>query len=495
MKLLGIDVGSSSVKVSVLDAATGESLGRSFYPKTELPIESIQADWAEQGPDTWWDSFKNALAEVGQSTDLKEIKAIGISYQMHGLVAVDDNQSVVRPAIIWCDSRAVEIGEDAFKTIGKDSCLTHLLNSPGNFTASKLAWVKANEPEKYAQIKNIMLPGDYIAMRLTGNVNTTSTGLSEGILWDFEKRELSKDVVGHYGFDENLIPEIAPTIGEQGTILTSVAEELGLSNDVLITYRGGDQPNNALSLNVFEPGEVATTAGTSAVIYAVADQNKFDYSQRVNTFLHVNDTPEKPRNGILLCVNGSGILYNWIRRALSLNGSLPSYEKLNEAAEKAPIGTDGVHFFPFGNGAERVLNNKNALAHLKNLNFNLHDNTHMVRAAQEGIVFAMNYGLEVFSEMNIPMNVMKAGSANLFLSRLFREAFVNTTNTPLELFETDGAEGAARAAGVGAGYWTLKEAFGSIKKIDTIDPDTNLTSAYQEAYQSWKSDLNQLINS
>lgn len=494
MNFLGIDIGSSSVKVAVIDGETGKHLGKSQFPENELAIISKEATWAEQDPDTWWSSLLGALENLKQSVNLSNVKAVGISYQMHGMVAVDENQQVVRPSIIWCDSRAVDIGEKAFQGIGEDKCLAQLLNSPGNFTASKLAWVKENEPEIYKKIKKVMLPGDFIAMKLSGEINTTQTGLSEGIFWDFEKRSVSKEIMKFFEFPEDILPSVVPTIGQQAKVLPDIARKLGIHEEARITYRAGDQPNNALSLNVFEPGEIATTAGTSAVIYGVASENRFDKSQRVNTFLHVNDSPDQPRNGILLCVNGSGILYNWIRKTFQVNGKLAGYEVLNSLAEKAPIGADGVHFFPFGNGAERVLGNKNLFAHLWNVNFNLHDNTHVIRAAQEGIVFAMNYGLEVLKSMGIPITVMKAGAANLFQSELFRQAFVNTTGTPLELFETDGAEGAARAAGVGLDHWTRQEAFGSLKKIMSVEPETSKKTQYQQAYAAWKTNLDQLIN-
>lgn len=494
MNFLGIDIGSSSVKVAVIDGETGKHLGKSQFPENELAIISKEATWAEQDPDTWWSSLLGALEGLKQSVNLSNVKAVGISYQMHGMVAVDENQQVVRPSIIWCDSRAVDIGEKAFQGIGEDKCLAQLLNSPGNFTASKLAWVKENEPEIYKKIKKVMLPGDFIAMKLSGEINTTQTGLSEGIFWDFEKRSVSKEIMKFFEFPEDILPSVVPTIGQQAKVLPDIARKLGIHEEARITYRAGDQPNNALSLNVFEPGEIATTAGTSAVIYGVASENRFDKSQRVNTFLHVNDSPDQPRNGILLCVNGSGILYNWIRKTFQVNGKLAGYEVLNSLAEKAPIGADGVHFFPFGNGAERVLGNKNLFAHLWNVNFNLHDNTHVIRAAQEGIVFAMNYGLEVLKSMGIPITVMKAGAANLFQSELFRQAFVNTTGTPLELFETDGAEGAARAAGVGLDHWTRQEAFGSLKKIMSVEPETSKKTQYQQAYAAWKTNLDQLIN-
>ncbi len=493
MKLLGIDLGSSSVKVAIVDSESGKCLGSEQYPKEEMVIHSPKPGWAEQDPENWWQVLKDALILLKKKVDLSDVGAIGIAYQMHGLVAIDRDQKVVRPSIIWCDSRAIAQGEAAFHKIGADNALRTLLNSPGNFTASKLSWVKINEPSLFDQIKHIMLPGDYLAMKLSGEVRTTASGLSEGILWNFEKRSLSKEVVDGFGFDVGLIPDIVPNMGMQGTVSKSAADELSLPVGIPISYRAGDQPNNALSLNVFEPGEVATTAGTSAVIYAVDNQNRYDATQRVNTFLHVNDTQNAPRNGVLLCVNGSGILYSWLRKVLSDPAHLLDYRQMNQEASKAPIGSEGLQFFPFGNGAERLLGNQNIFAHLHHLDLNRHDRRHLIRAAQEGIAFAMNYGLEVFQEMGLAVSVMKAGMANLFQSDLFQTAFVDTTGVPLQLLETDGAEGAARAAGVGIAHWSRKEAFDNLNVLKTIAPSSAGKTAYAEAYHSWKENLAHLI--
>ncbi len=493
MQFLGIDLGSSSIKVAVIDGETGRCLGKEQYPKTEMSIQSTQPGWAEQDPELWWEALTSALQLLKKNVDLSGIRAIGIAYQMHGLVAVDANQNLVRPSIIWCDSRAVTQGEDAFTKIGPEKALDSLLNSPGNFTASKLGWVKDHEPKNFARIKHIMLPGDYLAMRLSGEVQTTASGLSEGIFWDFKGRCISKTVLNNFGFDPSLIPELVPNMGVQCALSETAAKTLSLPIGIPVSYRAGDQPNNALALNVFEPGEVATTAGTSAVIYAVDDKNGYDPSQRVNTFLHVNDKIDTPRNGVLLCVNGSGILYSWLRKIISDPSRLLTYDLMNLEASEAPIGSEGLQFFPFGNGAERLLGNKNVFAHLHHLDLNRHSRPHLIRAAQEGIAFAMNYGLEVFGEMGLNIKVMKAGMANLFHSTLFQSAFVETTGIPLKLLETDGAEGAARAAGVGINHWSRQEAFDNLKEIKTIAPTSDGQTAYTEAYQNWKNNLEHLI--
>jgi xylulokinase len=494
MLFLGIDVGSSSTKLSVLDGRTGKSLGAVSYPDSELSIESPEIGFAEQNPETWWDCIKQGCARLFAkgNFDPKQISAIGISYQMHGLVLVDNKQQVLRPAIIWCDSRAVPLGNAALADMGRDYCFGHLLNSPGNFTAAKLRWVQENQPDIFGRIHKMMLPGDYIAMKLSGEITTTASGLSEGTLWDFKEQRVAKELLTHWGINTNLIPDLVPSFGVQGVVNAKAAAELGLAEGVKICYRGGDQPNNAFSLNVREPGEVAATAGTSGVIYGVTDKPAADLESRVNTFLHVTNTAEKNRNGVLVCVNGCGRLYSWLRQTVSAAGATPSYPALNNLAKDVAIGSDGLVFHPFGNGAERIYQNRNLGAQLRNLDFNRHGLGHMVRAAQEGIVFSLNQGFDVLKSLGGSCEVVRAGKGNMFLSDIFTQTFANTTQAAVELFETDGAEGAARAAALGCGHYTsASEAFSGLTRVSVVEPQTKLLSQYQDAYQVWASLLPQ----
>ena len=490
MYLLGYDIGSSSVKASIVNAESGKCAASAFYPKSEAPIIAVKKGWAEQEPGSWWEYLKQATADIlaASGVDPKDIKAIGISYQMHGLVCVDKDMNVLRPSIIWCDSRAVPYGQNAFDTLGHENCLSHLLNSPGNFTASKLAWVKENEPELYSKIYKIMLPGDYIAMKLSGEICTTVSGLSEGMFWDFKNNEVSKMLLDFYGIDSSLIPEIRPTFSEQGRVSAAAAAELGLAEGTPITYRGGDQPNNALSLNVFNPGEIASTAGTSGVVYGVLGDVNYDPKSRVNTFAHVNHTAEQTRLGVLLCINGTGILNSWMKRNVAPEGI--SYADMNDLAAQAPIGSAGVSILPFGNGAERMLENKEVGASIHGVNFNVHNKSHLVRAAQEGIVFSFKYGIEVMEQMGMNVSKIHAGHANMFLSPIFRDTLAGVTGAVIDLYDTDGSVGAAKGAGIGAGiYKDNKEAFSTLEKLAVIEPSAADAQAYADAYETWKSRL------
>ena len=488
MYLLGYDIGSSSVKASLVDAQSGKCVASAFYPKSEAAIIAVKPGWAEQEPSSWWENLKLATADImaASAADPKDIKAIGISYQMHGLVCVDKDQNVLRPSIIWCDSRAVPYGQKAFDQIGHENCLSHLLNSPGNFTASKLAWVKENEPELYAKIYKIMLPGDYIAMKLSGEICTTISGLSEGMLWDFAEGAPAQMLLDYYGIDRSLIADIKPTFSEQGRVSAAAAAELGLAEGTPITYRAGDQPNNALSLNVFNPGEIASTAGTSGVVYGVLGDVNYDPKSRVNTFAHVNHTPDQTRLGVLLCINGTGILNSWMKRNVAPEGI--SYADMNDLAAQAPIGSAGVSIMPFGNGAERMLENREVGSSIHGVNFNVHDKSHLLRAAQEGIVFSFKYGIEVMEQMGMNVNKIHAGHANMFLSPIFRETLAGVSGAVIELYDTDGSVGAAKGAGIGAGiYKDNTEAFATLEKLAVIEPTH--TAEYTEAYETWKSRL------
>lgn len=487
--LLGFDVGSSSVKASLVEIESGQVAADAHFPEKEAPITAVKAGWAEQNPQMWWENAKLSLQAVMKATGAtgEDIAAIGISYQMHGLVCVDKDQNVLRDSIIWCDSRAVPYGEKAFNELGAGQCLGHLLNSPGNFTAAKLAWVKENEPELFAQVDKFMLPGDYIAMRLSGQVNTTISGLSEGMLWDFKEKKPATFLLDYFGFDESHVADIVPTFSVQGVVNAQAAAELGLKEGTPISYRAGDQLNNALSLNVFNPGEIASTAGTSGVVYGVLGDVNFDPKSRVNTFAHVNYTAEQDRLGVLLCINGTGILNAWVHRNITPD---VGYPEMNDLAATVPIGADGVSIIPFGNGAERVLENKETGCSIHGLNFNKHNRAHIVRAAQEGIVFSFCYGMEVMQQMGMNIQKIHAGRANMFLSPLFRDTLAGVSGATIELYDTDGAAGAAKGAGIGAGiYKDHDEAFATLKKLAVIEPDTTRQAEYLAAYENWKKQL------
>jgi xylulokinase len=488
MLLLGIDIGTSSIKVSVLDASSQVCLSSAQYPDTEVDIIAPQPDWAEQSPELWWEHVQQAILKCNATRlyDPADIKAIGISYQMHGLVLVDKHQQVLRNSIIWCDGRAVANGNAAFEDLGKKYCLTHLLNSPGNFTASKLAWVKENEPQIYERIDKMMLPGDFISMKLTGEITTTVSALSEGIFWDFAKGSVSRELMNYYGLDFLFIPAVRPLFSTHGYVRKDVAGALSLTAGIPVTYKAGDQLNNAFSLQVTEPGEVAATAGTSGVIYGVSDALTYDEQSRINSFAHVNYSTEKCRVGVLLCINGAGIFNRWIRNMV---GRQYSYETLNKAAADVIPGADGLFMLPFGNGPERMLNNRTIGAHVHHLNLNTHGAAHVYRAGQEAVAFAFRYGLDIMRENGMHPGIIKAGSANMFLSDVFIQAFVNATGVPVELYDTDGSCGAARGAGV-----ALKGSAESsaLKAVRIIEPSKS--SVYEDLYGSWKNILETYLN-
>ena len=493
MYLLGYDIGSSSVKASLVEVESGRTAASAFYPKTEAPILSAQSGWAEQNPDSWWEYLKLATAEVLSAIPNEvKVSAIGISYQMHGLVCVGKDLKPLRPAIIWCDSRAVPYGNKAFEALGADWCLGHLLNSPGNFTAAKLAWVKENEPELFEKIYKIMLPGDYIALRLTGELCTTVSGLSEGMMWDFAQNRPAKELLDYFGFSEDILPEVRPTFSEQGRLSAAAAAELGLAAGIPVTYRAGDQPNNALSLNVLNPGEIAATAGTSGVVYGVLGEVNFDPQSRVNTFAHVNHTASDPRLGVLLCINGTGILNSWVRRNIAFDGM--TYPGMNALAKESPVGSRGISILPFGNGTERMLGNIAPGCSFHGIDFNRHGRADILRAAQEGIVFSFQYGMEIMQQMGMKIDRIHAGNANMFLSDVFRETLASVSGATIELYDTDGSVGAARGAGLGAGIYSgPAEAFGTLQRLALVEPEAD-GRPYQDAYDLWRDRLQRLQN-
>jgi xylulokinase len=490
MLSIGFDIGSSFVKAALYDASKGKVVATAQYPETEMDIVSLKPGWAEQHPEMWWENVKRVLQKLLNQSNVnpKDIESIGITYQMHGLVLIDKDHKVLRPSIIWCDSRAGETGEKAFNDLGKDKCLGHLLNSPGNFTASKLKWVKDNEPDIYEKVYKFMLPGDYIAMKMTGEVNSSVTGLSEGILWDFKEHSTAIFLLDYFGIDRSLVPMSVPVFAVQGLLLDTAAKELGLSPGIAISYRAGDQPNNAFSLNVLYPGEVAASAGTSGVLYAVSDQAVAEPLSRVNTFAHVNHLCDNPRLGILLCVNGTGSLNAWMKNNIA--GKPADYDEMNIAASEVEIGAEGLLVYPFGNGSERVLMNRNPGAGLLNLNFNIHNKKHLYRAGQEGVACAFRYGLDLMEYADVKPEVIRAANTGMFKSPVFREAISGLTGATIELYETDGAVGAAQGAAFGYGYFSsAREIFLNFTPILAETTDGKKIEKYKELYERWKENL------
>ncbi|WP_287154364.1 FGGY family carbohydrate kinase [Candidatus Solincola tengchongensis] len=486
--LLGLDAGSSSIKAALIDVQTGRAVASASSPREEMPISSPRPGWAEQDPLMWWEHLRRAVLLLGREggVSLDRVEAIGISYQMHGLVVTDASLVPLRPAIIWCDSRAVPVGERAFREVGEERCLARLLNAPGNFTASRMRWLMDNDPETCRRARWMMLPGDWLAARMTGEASTTAPGLSEMILWDFLEDRPAYEIMEAIGIEVRLLPPLVPIFSVQGELRREVAEDLGLRPGIPVSYRAGDQPNNAFSLRVLEPGEAAATAGTSGVVYAVTDRGLHDPESRVNVFLHVNHAPERHRYGILLCVNGTGILYRWLKRNLG-GGEGWDYRVMNELASRVPVGSEGLVFLPYGNGAERTLGNRDPGASLHGLDLNLHRREHVLRAAQEGIAFALKYGLEIMEGMGFRLEKVRAGRTNMFLSPVFREAFTALSGVELEIYETDGAQGAARGAGLGAGmYRNAEEAFRGLSGAGGMRVDGDLRDAYLEAYTRWR---------
>ncbi len=494
MYYIGYDLGSSSVKAALIEASTGKSVGITQYPETEMSILALQTGWAEQDPNFWWKNIGEVTKKLLKQTGVlsKEIKGVGIAYQMHGMVVVDKNQEVLRPSIIWCDSRAVEIGNETFQGVGEDKCVSNLLNSPGNFTLSKLKWVKENEPEIFEKVDKLMLPGDFIAMKLTGEATTTISGLSEGIMWDFKQNKLADWLFDYMGISTDVIPTIVPTFSNQGIVTKKASEEIGLPEGIPVLYRAGDQPNNALSLNAFHPGEIAATGGTSGVVYAITDSTKTQESSRINNFAHVNYTVEQPRIGKLLCINGAGIQYSWMKQNVAASND--SYNDMNNLAEAISVGSDGLRILPFGNGAERMLNSKNTGASMFNLNFNKHNKAHLLRASLEGIAFSFVYGIDILKNDGVDLSAIRAGNDNLFRSEIFSNTIATLVGTDINIIDTTGAVGAARAAGVSTGdFKTLNDAFSDNEHVMTYHPLKD-KQMYENAYQLWKQDLENQYN-
>lgn len=494
MYLLGFDIGSSTIKAALVDAENNRTVGIVQFPETEMDLISRQSGWAEQHPEVWWQNLCLATRRLLFKHNIapEAIQAIGLGYQMHGLVLVDRDQHVLRPSIIWCDSRAVPIGQQAFKELGEKYCLEHLLNAPGNFTATRLKWVKDNEPEVYEKIHRVIVPGDYLVMRMTGRLDTTVPGLSEGIFWDFKEDRVANQLLDYFGIEEALLPSVVPVFSRQGELSRIAAESMGLQVGTPVTYRAGDQPNNALALNVLHPGEIAATSGTSGVVYGIVDEARYDQLSRVNAFAHVNHQADQQRIGVLLCINGAGIQYGWMKHQVARSET--SYEDMERMASTVPVGSDGLCLLPFGNGAERMLGNRNLNAHLFNLQLNRHTRAHTFRAALEGVAFSFVYGINILKELGIQVSVMRVGNDNMFRSGIFGATIASLLDCKIEVMDSTGAIGAARAAGFGAGVFSsLEEALSGLT-VEAVHEPTLNPALCRQAYSYWLSCLDRVLN-
>jgi xylulokinase len=493
MYTIGYDIGSSFVKGVLWDEERGEVAAHVTVPDREMPIRAEKADWAEQDPEMWWEAVKAATQRLIDMVPGAggRVRGIGVSYQMHGLVLLDRDGKVLRPSIIWCDSRATGMGKELEKAVGEEAVRRQLLNSPGNFTVSKLAWVIRNEPETASRIRWVMLPGDWIAYQLTGMVSTTVCGLSEGMLWNFKDHVPHVKALEAAGADPEWIPPVAPNPGDQGVVGSAVGAEMGFAPGARVLFRGGDQPMNAYGLGVDGPGMWAASAGTSGVLYRVDPVREAEPTGMANRFAHIGHSAENPAIGTLLCLNGAGIAYAWLRRVMFAG---QEYAAINEHVAAVPAGADGVMFHPFGNGAERMLDNRQPGAGWSGIHFNRHGQGHLARAVMEGIVFAFVHGMRHVDPSLPALPVIRAPHAGLFRSELFASMLSTLAGADVQLHAGDGATGAAQGASVALGASAIKALDSNAARdepgvLKTHSPDPSIHDALESAYSRWKDAL------
>ena len=478
--LLGFDVGSSSVKASLVNADSGKCVATAFFPEKEAPIMAVKAGWAEQDPQMWWDnaklSLKKIMVEAGATAE--EIKAIGISYQMHGLVCVDKNLKALRPSIIWCDSRAVPYGEKAFKDLGADQCLSHLLNSPGNFTAAKLAWVKENEPENFKKIKKIMLPKDYLAYKLSGTFCTDYSDASGMLLLDVKNRKWSKEMCDICGITEDMLPKLFDSFEKVGELKHDLAAELGLRDGVVIAAGAGDNAAAAVGTGTVGNNKCNISLGTSGTIFMSSDSFAVDSNNALHSFDHADG-----HFHLMGCMLSAASCNKWW-----MDEILKTKDYADEQKGIDKLGENHVFFLPYLMGERSPWNNPNARATFTGITM---DTTRedMTQAVLEGVAFATRDMYEVAKSIGVaPKRTMICGGGAK--SPLWRRMIANILNVEVDVpscEEGPGMGGAMLAMVACGAYKSVEEAAAAIVKVDkTEKPDPELVAKYEARYQQFK---------
>lgn len=479
MKFLGIDVGTGGSRAVVIDD-NGKVLATAIAVHEDFISPEI--GWAEQNPEDWWRACVLAIREVLQTVNAEEIAAIGFSGQMHGSVFLDDSDKVIRPALLWCDQRTEKQCREITEKIGAEKLIT-LVSNPAvtGFTLPKILWLRENEPQNFKKVKSILLPKDYIRLKLSGDKASDVADSSGTLLFDVPNRKWSDEMLSAFEIDEKLLPKVYESIEVTGKISKTAADVTGLKVGTLLVAGAGDNAAGAIGMGITEKGKTSSTIGTSGVIFAVTDAPKLDLKGRIHTLCHA--IPNRWHNtGVTLA---AGLSFKWFRENFG-DGKL--YDELVNEAEKVSSGSDGAIWLPYLMGERSPHLDPNARAAFVGLTAS-HTKAHLTRAVLEGVAFSLRDSLEIFKESGAEISSVRLGGGGA-KSKLWRQIQADVYNKSVEIIEADegAAFGAAILAGVGAGAWkTVDEACEkTIHVTEKIEPNAASVEKLNRNYEAYK---------
>ncbi|MFL6335582.1 MAG: xylulokinase [Pyrinomonadaceae bacterium] len=486
MKLLGIDVGTGGSRALVVDES-----GRVVASATveHEPFASPRTGWAEQDARDWWRASEAAVREVLQADGVsaEEIACVGLTGQMHGAVLLDERDEPLRPSIIWCDVRTHEQCRALTEQVGAER-LIQLVSNPAleGFTLPKMLWVREREPEVWGRVRSVLLPKDYVRLRLTGEKATDVADASGTLLFDVTHRKWSDEMLELAGLDRSLLPRAFESSEITGRVSAEGAKATGLLEGTPVVAGAGDQAAGAVGMGIVRPGAVSATIGTSGVVFAATDRPALDPKGRVHTFCHA--VPE--RWHVLGVSQGAGLSLRWFRDQFGAgadDGRDP-YERLGEEADTVPPGADGVLWAPYLMGERTPHLDPHARAALVGLNAS-HRRAHVVRAILEGVAFSLRDTFTIFEEMGVPVESIRLGGGGA-RSRVWRQIQADVYGREVELVEADegAAYGAALLAGVGGGAWTSVDdaCAAAVRVRERTRPDAEGKRVMDESYKIFR---------
>jgi xylulokinase len=486
MKLLGIDIGTSGTRAVVID---GQGQVISAATAEHVNFASPQLGWAEQDPEDWWGAATRAVQQCLAQANINpgDINGIGLTGQMHGLVALDKNDRVVRPAILWCDQRTSQECREITEELGAQQLIEFTANPALTvFTLPKIRWMQKHEPEVWSGVRSILLPKDYVRFRLTGSRATDVADASGTLLFDVAHRQWSAPMLEVAGLHADLLPRVFESQQISGHVSEEAGRATGLRAGIPVVAGAGDQAAGAVGMGIVEPGAVSATIGTSGVVFAATAAPVRDPQGRIHTFCHAIPNCWH----VMGVTQAAGLSLKWFREQFSANGNsaVDSYDHLMEEAAKTPAGAEGLLWAPYLMGERTPHLDPNARGALVGLTAG-HTRGHMIRAILEGVAFSLRDCLTIFSELQIPVASIRLGGGGA-RSPLWCQIQADIFGREVSVLQAEEgpAYGAALLAGVGVGAWpSVRNACeASVRVARRFEPDAERAAAMNRQYTRYE---------